>query len=222
MRRHPVPFCTGSLLAVAIFGCEPRPTAPSAPSDLFLLRWLVSGSAEDVLLAKDETEGRLDGDCGGALCPAGVDGDLLDVLLGDPFISLPAPLGATWADTVQLSIPNQGTVREIITWTIVATDTTAQTAAGTFEDCMKIRRTSDQEQGDAIFLLAPLIGLVAVERNDDRFLVGAELQAVEIEGNETRDGLRFSDDHMPLALGNRWTFELRGESESLEQTYRIQ
>ena len=210
-----------ALLPAALAGCEPRPTAPAVPADLFLMRWSVQGASEEIVLGKDDALGRLDGDCGGALCPAGVDGDLLDVLLGDPFIALDAKLGRSWADTVQLSLPGQGVVREIITWTISANDTLVQTPAGTFDDCMKIRRESDQEKGDAAFLFAPVIGLVAVRRNDDRFLVGADLIEPSLAGNETRDGVRFSDDYLPLAVGNQWTFELRGSSESVQQSYRI-
>jgi hypothetical protein len=86
---------------------------------------------------------------------------------------------------------------------------------------MEITRQSDQEYGDASFLFAPEIGVVRVERRDNRFLRHAELRAFEILGNETRDGIRYSADYFPLAVGNRWIFDLRGESESIEQSYGV-
>lgn len=208
----------GLLLLAA---CEPRPTAPPVPNDLFILRWLISGSAEEIFLGKDAGEQRLDADCGGALCPAGVDGDLLDVLLSDPFIVAPAVPGTQWADTVNLSLPDQGVVREIVTWTINRADTTLDLGAGRFDGCMEIVRRSDQEIGDASFFFAPMVGLVYCERRDDRFLKSADLLAVEILGNQTREGIVYADDFLPLAQGNQWSFELRGATESIQQSYRI-
>ena len=209
------------IVTMAWAACEPRPTEPAAPSDLFILQWLVQGSTEEILLAKSADSPRLDGDCGGALCPAGVDGDLLEVLLSDPFISIPAPLGESWADTVQLSVPGSGTVTEIVTWTVTAADTTIEAAGTRFDHCLEIVRQSNQEYGDASFFFAPDVGIVAVDRRDNRFLRKATLKGSDIRGNQTRDGVLYGSDYFPLAVGNRWVFELRGESESIEQSYGV-
>lgn len=207
---------------VALCGCQPRPIAPAVPDGLFFLRWIIQGSSEEILVAKDEAAGRLDGDCGSALCPAGVDGDLLEVVLADPFISDPAPVGAVWRDTFQLSLGDGTIVPEVVTWTLVGADTTLSIDAGEFGPCLEIRRQSDQETGDARFFLGPQMGLVYLQRNDGRFLTRAELVDANVELNETRDGHRYSDDYFPLGEGNRWSYELWGARESIQQTYRIQ
>lgn len=216
------------LFLFAAAACTGPPFGPSAPerpplpASLYEMEWHIAGDPQSIFLEKNVTKGRLDGECAGdliKLCPSGFDGEILEVLTADPYIRLPADVGETWRDTVWVTDPDQGLLTEVVTWTITSDDVEITNAAGTFDSTMTVQRTSSLEPGSAQFYFAPGVGLVRVERDDDRFLVDADLQFYAIEGNGTRDGHSYDLDHFPTADGNTWAIKGNGRQESYTQTY---